>query len=51
MGLTVTAEGVENADALQSLSTLGCHYAQGFHLAYPMSADAIHALFVSPPTA
>ena len=44
LGLEVTAEGVEDAETLATLSGMGCHYAQGFHLARPMSAAAIGAM-------
>jgi diguanylate cyclase (GGDEF)-like protein len=40
---TVIVEGVEDADTLQILEELGCHYAQGYHLALPQSADEITA--------
>lgn len=44
LGLTVVAEGVENAEQLQMLSQMGCHYAQGYHLARPLPpADFTHA--------
>jgi EAL domain-containing protein (putative c-di-GMP-specific phosphodiesterase class I) len=32
------AEGVETADQLDLVRELGCTYAQGFHIARPMSA-------------
>ena len=38
LGLEVVAEGVESADALQQLRSMGCEYAQGFHIARPMPA-------------
>jgi EAL domain-containing protein (putative c-di-GMP-specific phosphodiesterase class I) len=44
LGLEVTAEGVEDAETLSTLSRMGCQYAQGFHLARPMPADAISAM-------
>ena len=40
LGLRVTAEGVETATVLSRLVTLGCDYAQGFHIGRPMSAAA-----------
>jgi EAL domain-containing protein (putative c-di-GMP-specific phosphodiesterase class I) len=36
LGLTVVAEGVEDADHVTALSDLGCDIAQGFHFARPM---------------
>lgn len=41
LGLTVTAEGVETASALERLAELGCDYAQGYHIACPMSAEGL----------
>ena len=34
---TVVAEGVEDAEALAVLRELGCPYAQGFHIAHPLT--------------
>jgi diguanylate cyclase (GGDEF)-like protein len=44
LGLSVVAEGVETADQLQRLRTLGCEQAQGYHLAPPGPPDAIDVL-------
>src|SRR3954470_16039653 len=41
LGLTVVAEGVEEAGHVSALQHLGCDIAQGFHYARPMSADAL----------
>jgi diguanylate cyclase (GGDEF)-like protein len=41
MGLAVTAEGVENADTLASLQSMGCGFVQGMHLAPPMSPEKL----------
>jgi diguanylate cyclase (GGDEF)-like protein len=41
LGLTVVAEGIEDAPTLAALREIGCDLAQGFHLARPMPADAI----------
>jgi len=38
--LDVVAEGVEDAGALLILEQLGCDYAQGYHIARPLSDDA-----------
>ena len=43
LGLSVVAEGVENADILLSLGSWHCDEAQGFHLARPMDADVLGA--------
>ena len=40
LGLEVVAEGVEEPEQLQALTELRCHYAQGYHLARPMSVAA-----------
>jgi diguanylate cyclase (GGDEF)-like protein len=41
LGMTVVAEGVDNEQKLVLLRELGCPWAQGFHIAKPMSiADA-----------
>ena len=37
LGLECTAEGVETAAALAVLHDLGCDYAQGYYIAYPMA--------------
>lgn len=36
LGLTVVAEGVEEASLLDYVRDAGCHYAQGYHIARPM---------------
>src|SRR5439155_11759956 len=38
-GITTVAEGVETAEQLEVLRTLGCERAQGFFWSEPMSAD------------
>jgi diguanylate cyclase len=38
LGFTVTAEGVETADALRCLAELDCDTVQGYHLARPASS-------------
>jgi diguanylate cyclase (GGDEF)-like protein len=43
LGLSVVAEGVENASILEQLQTLGCDDAQGFHFAKPLPFDAFGA--------
>nr|WKF62065.1 putative signaling protein [Paraburkholderia busanensis] len=41
MGLSVVAEGVEDAQTLERLRALGCDVAQGYHLSRPLTADAL----------
>ena len=42
VNLTVVAEGVETERQLDTLKSLDCDAAQGFHLGRPMSADALN---------
>ena len=41
LGLTVVAEGIEDADQLAELARLGCDLGQGFHLHRPLTASGI----------
>ena len=41
VGLEVVAEGIENADTLKALLTMGCDTGQGFHIARPMPASEL----------
>ena len=43
LGLKVVAEGVENAESLSTLTSLGCDFAQGYHLARPLAVSAFDA--------
>jgi len=43
LDLTVVAEGIEDAATLQATRALGCRLAQGFHIAKPMSIEALRA--------
>ena len=44
LGLRTVAEGVEVEEQAEWLCEQGCHMAQGFHFARPMSRDAFEAL-------
>jgi EAL domain-containing protein (putative c-di-GMP-specific phosphodiesterase class I) len=44
LGLSVCCEGVESAQALAFLGSIGCDYAQGYYIARPMVADALPTL-------
>ena len=39
LGMQVVAEGVDSEDKLAVLRELGCHWAQGYHIARPMAVD------------
>jgi diguanylate cyclase (GGDEF)-like protein/PAS domain S-box-containing protein len=41
LGLSVVAEGVENAAQMDMLERMGCENAQGYHLAKPMTASEL----------
>jgi diguanylate cyclase (GGDEF)-like protein/PAS domain S-box-containing protein len=47
LGLTATAEGVENNFQAQQLTELGCELAQGYLLGRPMPADALNDLLAA----
>jgi len=38
-GLRVVAEGIEEEYQQKALSSLGCHYGQGYYFSRPVSAD------------
>lgn len=44
LGRKVVAEGVESAEVLAMLQSMGCDYAQGFHIARPMRLAALAIL-------
>ena len=41
LGLECTAEGVETSEVLDSLDALGCDFAQGYFIAYPMNTHEL----------
>lgn len=43
LGYDIVAEGVESADICELLGELGCHQAQGFHIAKPMPAEELQS--------
>jgi diguanylate cyclase len=51
LGLSTTAEGVEDAATLEALRLDGCETAQGYHMARPMPADDFDAWRADRPMA
>jgi diguanylate cyclase (GGDEF)-like protein/PAS domain S-box-containing protein len=47
-GMDVVAEGIEDAEQLEELKTMGCPCGQGYLFARPMEASAIDAMVRSP---
>ena len=47
LGLSVTAEGIESADQLEQLRSLGCDHGQGYYFARPVSGDRVPELLAS----
>ena len=45
LGMTTTAEGVENEDEAEMIRRLGCNKIQGFHFGRPMPADDVAKIF------
>ncbi|HUL81924.1 MAG TPA: EAL domain-containing protein [Gammaproteobacteria bacterium] len=43
LGLSVVAEGVENAETLIHLASFGCEYAQGYYIGKPLPPHDFHA--------
>lgn len=43
-GMDVVAEGIEDADQLEELKTMGCPCGQGYYFARPMDASTIDAM-------
>ena len=46
LGLVPIAEGVESEAQVAALLSFGCDLAQGYFLARPLSADALHELLL-----
>ena len=44
LGMTTTAEGVENADEAELIRVMGCTKIQGYHFGRPMAADEARQL-------
>ena len=49
LGLSVTAEGVEDESALNALGLLGCDHAQGYYLSRPQAVDKLGAWLRESP--
>jgi diguanylate cyclase (GGDEF)-like protein len=47
LGLTIVAEGIEEAGQLEALQALGCQLGQGFLLGRPMSADELEVVLTA----
>ena len=50
LGLTVVAEGIEDADCMKLLNRLRCDFAQGWHISKPVTADVLVANWLSGNT-
>lgn len=50
-GMSVVAEGIETEAQLQLVLTHGCEIGQGYHLARPMTLEALHLLMETSPPA
>jgi EAL domain-containing protein (putative c-di-GMP-specific phosphodiesterase class I) len=49
LGLDVIAEGVETADQMEQLRSLGCEAGQGFFFSKPLDSDSARALIAATP--
>ena len=49
LGLDVVAEGIETRESLDVVRDTGCDFAQGYHLALPVPAEALPFMLAEPP--
>jgi diguanylate cyclase (GGDEF)-like protein len=49
LGMRVVAEGVETAEALETLNAMGCDLAQGYHLSRPLPANELGLWMLNSP--
>jgi diguanylate cyclase (GGDEF)-like protein/PAS domain S-box-containing protein len=49
LGLEVTGEGVESAEQLEHLRSMGCDLVQGHHLAGPLLSEEVEPLLANQP--
>jgi diguanylate cyclase (GGDEF)-like protein len=49
LGLSAVAEGVEDAETLDELRTIGCDTAQGYYYTRPVGADVISTMIADNP--
>ncbi|MFG1344744.1 EAL domain-containing protein [Xanthobacter autotrophicus DSM 431] len=49
LGMTVVAEGVETKEQVDLLRALGCHAAQGYHFARPLTPDDLSTWLAGRP--
>ena len=47
--MCVVAEGVETAEQLSQLQSLGCKYAQGYYFSEPIDCEKAEALIEANP--
>jgi EAL domain-containing protein (putative c-di-GMP-specific phosphodiesterase class I) len=50
LGVAVVAEGVESAEVAESLTSLGCRFAQGYFFGRPVPVGEIAARLAGPQT-
>jgi diguanylate cyclase (GGDEF)-like protein/PAS domain S-box-containing protein len=49
LGKTSVAEGVENAQQVAILQSLGCHHAQGYYFSRPLTQQEVQQFMAAPP--